>query len=112
MEEGDPNRPSLGFPIGLVLLLLMLFIMSGLFSCCLHWERVLYLLGATSEDNHSLTEEDVENFPQKSPPPRVKSKKSQGQSHPVLMPGDQVPNKDLDSLRRRKVESSKSENTE
>uniref|UniRef100_A0A6N2MGT5 Hydroxyproline-rich glycoprotein family protein n=1 Tax=Salix viminalis TaxID=40686 RepID=A0A6N2MGT5_SALVM len=91
MEEGDPNRPSLGFPIGLVLLLLMLFIMSGLFSCCLHWEKVLSLFGVSSEDNHSHIEEDIEHLPQKSSPPHVKLKKNQGQSLPVLMPGDRVP---------------------
>ncbi|KAI5597969.1 hypothetical protein POPTR_002G108100v4 [Populus trichocarpa] len=91
MEEGDTNRPSLGFPVGLVLLLFMLFIMSGLFSCCLHWEKVLSLLGVSSEDNHSHIEEDVEHLPQKSSPPHVKLKRNQGQSLPVLMPGDQVP---------------------
>lgn len=71
MEEGDTNRPSLGFPVGLVLLLFMLFTMSGLFSCCLHWEKVLSLLGVSSEDNHSHIEEDVEHLPQKSAPPHV-----------------------------------------
>ncbi|KAJ6405056.1 hypothetical protein OIU84_013100, partial [Salix udensis] len=91
MEEGDPNRPSLGFPIGLVLLLLMLFIMSGLFSCCLHWEKVLSLFGVSGEENHSHIEEDIEHLPQKSSPPHVKLKKNHGQSLPVLMPGDRVP---------------------
>ncbi|KAG6784367.1 hypothetical protein POTOM_010058 [Populus tomentosa] len=119
MEEGDSNRPSLGFPVGLVLLLFMLFIMSGLFSCCLHWEKVLSLLGVSSEDNHSHIEEDVEHLPQKSSPPHVELKKNQGQSLPVLMPGDQVPKfiamacplmllgdgKALSFLRKSKVES-------
>lgn len=71
MEDGDSSRPSLGFPLGLVLLLLMLFFMSGLFTACLHWDKLRSMLGASSEDDSSHIEEDIEHPPRKSAPPQV-----------------------------------------
>uniref|UniRef100_A0A453MLV7 Uncharacterized protein n=1 Tax=Aegilops tauschii subsp. strangulata TaxID=200361 RepID=A0A453MLV7_AEGTS len=38
------SRPTLGFPLGTALLLLVIFSLSGIFSCCYHWDRLRSLL--------------------------------------------------------------------
>lgn len=38
------SRPTLGFPLGTVLLLLVIFSLSGMFSCCYHWDKLRSLL--------------------------------------------------------------------
>ncbi|XLU95960.1 hypothetical protein S245_010312 [Arachis hypogaea] len=35
----DASRPSLGFPLGTALLLIIIFTLSGVFSCCYHWDK-------------------------------------------------------------------------
>lgn len=35
-----PSRPTLGFPLGTALLLIVIFCLSGIFSCCYHWEKL------------------------------------------------------------------------
>ena len=37
------SRPTLGFPLGTALLLLVIFSLSGIFSCCYHWDRLRLL---------------------------------------------------------------------
>ena len=34
------SRPTLGFPLGTALLLLVIFALSGMFSCCYHWDKL------------------------------------------------------------------------
>lgn len=36
----DTSRPSLGFPLGTALLLIIIFSLSGIFSCCYHWDKL------------------------------------------------------------------------
>eukprot|EP01018_Ginkgo_biloba_P025979 Gb_06691 [translate_table: standard] len=36
----DTTRPTLGFPLGTALILLIVFGISALFSCCYHWEKI------------------------------------------------------------------------
>ncbi|KAF7829246.1 Hydroxyproline-rich glycoprotein family protein [Senna tora] len=36
----DASRPSLGFPLGTALLLIIIFSLSGIFSCCYHWDKL------------------------------------------------------------------------
>jgi len=38
------SRPTLGFPLGTALLLLVIFSLSGMFSCCYHWDKLRSLL--------------------------------------------------------------------
>ncbi|KAJ9186907.1 hypothetical protein P3X46_002425 [Hevea brasiliensis] len=89
MESEESSRPSIGFPLGLALLLVMLFLMSGFFTCCLHWDKLRSLFGASTEENFH-TPQDIEQLPQK-PTPHQESKRNKAESLPVLMPGDQVP---------------------
>ncbi|KAK7386683.1 hypothetical protein VNO78_27018 [Psophocarpus tetragonolobus] len=81
----DASRPSLGFPLGTALLLIIVFTLSGILSCCYHWDRFRSLrqsfshshppiASSLSKSNHS-----------------TELKQNRGQSLPVLMPGDEVP---------------------
>ncbi|BAT99394.1 hypothetical protein LR48_Vigan07g130000 [Vigna angularis] len=78
----DTSRPSLGFPLGTALLLIIIFSLSGMFSCCYHWDKLRSFRQSLSPPHPqpSLTQ---------SQPSMVKQNK--GQSLPVLMPGDELP---------------------
>ncbi|CAN8251511.1 unnamed protein product [Cochlearia groenlandica] len=80
----DASRPSLGFPLGTALLLIIIFSLSGIFSCCYHWEKHRSL-------RRSLANADIESSPSKHQQTFPDMKKSENQSVPVLMPGDNRP---------------------
>ncbi|XP_010275503.1 PREDICTED: uncharacterized protein At5g65660 [Nelumbo nucifera] len=86
----DASRPSLGFPLGTALLLIVIFCLSGVFSCCYHWDKLRSLRGAFSEDTTD-PDTDTAQSPSKSGPPFMSSEQKQNESFPVLMPGDQIP---------------------
>ncbi|KAK3211084.1 hypothetical protein Dsin_015790 [Dipteronia sinensis] len=87
----DASRPSLGFPLGTALLLIIIFSLSGIFSCCYHWDKLKSLRRSYSDDDADL-EADIEASPSKPRPHYTDLKKNQNQSMPVvLMPGDQIP---------------------
>ncbi|XP_054775918.1 uncharacterized protein At5g65660-like [Prosopis cineraria] len=80
----DASRPSLGFPLGTALLLIIIFSLSGIFSCCYHWDKLRSL-------RQSLSHSDPHPSPAK---PNLLSpdwRRNRGDSLPVLMPGDEVP---------------------
>ncbi|KAJ7953475.1 hydroxyproline-rich glycoprotein family protein [Quillaja saponaria] len=85
----DASRPSLGFPLGTALLLIVIFSLSGIFSCCYHWDKVRSLRQSFS--NGSDPEDDRQSSPSKSKLDYTDLKQKQSQSLPVLMPGDNVP---------------------
>ncbi|KAK7360952.1 hypothetical protein VNO77_02973 [Canavalia gladiata] len=81
----DASRPSLGFPLGTALLLIIVFSLSGILSCCYHWDRLRSLRQSFSNSHsHILSSPAKSNHP-------TKLKQNRGQSLPVLMPGDEVP---------------------
>lgn len=77
----DASRPSLGFPLGTALLLIIIFSLSGILSCCYHWDRMRTLRQSFS-DPHQM---------HSSPTKSKELWQNRGQSLPVLMPGDEVP---------------------
>ncbi|CAN1825754.1 Uncharacterized protein At5g65660 [Linum perenne] len=87
----DDDRTAIGVPLGLALLLLSLFSMTGVFICCLHWGYLRSLWDAPDDD------ETQHLPPHKSSPPQLcfgieqKQSDKQVESLPVLMPGDEVP---------------------
>ncbi|KAJ4836819.1 hypothetical protein Tsubulata_020083 [Turnera subulata] len=87
MEDEDPTRPAIGFPLGLTLLFLVLFCMGGLFACCIYWDRLRAFCGASVD----LDIEADFDSPYKSTPPHMNSKQDEGDSRLVIMPGDEVP---------------------
>ncbi|PON48672.1 hydroxyproline-rich glycoprotein family protein [Parasponia andersonii] len=87
----DASRPSLGFPLGTALLLIIIFSLSGIFSCCYHWDKLRSLRRSFSTDG-SDPDADLEHGPTKPNSSNSDLKgNSQWQSLPVLMPGDKVP---------------------
>ncbi|KAK9163490.1 hypothetical protein Syun_004392 [Stephania yunnanensis] len=93
---GDASRPSIGFPLGTALLLLVIFSLSGFFSCCYHWEKLRSLRRSlvgnpTDQDLHDHDLEIDLHHPSKPSSNSPELKQKQVQSLPVLMPGDQVP---------------------
>lgn len=45
MHHQNVSRPTLGFPLGTALLLIVVFCLSGIFSCCYHWDKLCSLRG-------------------------------------------------------------------
>ncbi|KAF2295736.1 hypothetical protein P3X46_018582 [Hevea brasiliensis] len=82
----DASRPSIGFPIGTALLLIIVFTLSCIFSCCYHWDKLRSNRRTSSDDPDP--EVDIEASPTKS---HTDLKQNESQSLPVIMPGDQIP---------------------
>ncbi|CAF2037471.1 unnamed protein product [Brassica napus] len=61
----DASRPSLGFPLGTALLLIIIFSLSGIFSCCYHWDkhRSLRRSLANASGHPSAASADIESSP-------------------------------------------------
>ncbi|KAD3640843.1 hypothetical protein E3N88_30066 [Mikania micrantha] len=78
-DHSDSSRPTLGFPLGTALLLIIIFSLSGFFSCCYHWDKLRHLRGASDPDS-----DDSLN------PTFVEKIKTENQSLPVIMPGDRI----------------------
>ncbi|XP_051117630.1 uncharacterized protein At5g65660-like [Andrographis paniculata] len=67
------SRPMLGFHLGIALLLVSIFTLTGIFSCCYHWDRIRRSLSQRAAEDHAkLTDRKEETLP-------------------VIMPGDDVP---------------------
>uniref|UniRef100_A0A7C8YPP4 Uncharacterized protein n=1 Tax=Opuntia streptacantha TaxID=393608 RepID=A0A7C8YPP4_OPUST len=49
-HHSDASRPSLGFPLGTGVLLIVIFSLSGIFSCCYHWDKFRSLRHSFSHD--------------------------------------------------------------
>ncbi|CAI9763582.1 unnamed protein product [Fraxinus pennsylvanica] len=85
-SHGEASRPSLGFPLGTALLLIIIFSLSGIFSCCYHWEKLrsfrrsFSALGANDDQGHSKLKIT-----------HMSSKEKQNEILPVMMPGDNFP---------------------
>ncbi|XP_057975941.1 uncharacterized protein At5g65660 isoform X2 [Malania oleifera] len=86
----DSSRPSLGFPLGTALLLIVIFTLSGIFSCCYHWDKFRSLRRSFSDDVDPELAAPDESPTSKSNPTYL-VKQNQSQTLPVLMPGDEIP---------------------
>ncbi|KAI3768206.1 hypothetical protein L2E82_18697 [Cichorium intybus] len=85
LHHSESSRPTLGFPLGTALLLIVIFSLSGIFSCCYHWDKLRHLRGsfadAADNDDHS---------PSKPKPTFSEKMQNENQSLPVVMPGDRI----------------------
>ncbi|XP_023748024.1 uncharacterized protein At5g65660 [Lactuca sativa] len=84
-HHSDSSRPTLGFPLGTALLLIIIFSLSGFFSCCYHWDKLRHLRGSMAE-----AEADSDDSPSKPNPTFAEKDKVEKQSLPVIMPGDRI----------------------
>ncbi|XP_061349763.1 uncharacterized protein At5g65660-like [Gastrolobium bilobum] len=82
----DASRPSLGFPLGTALLLIIIFSLSGILSYCYHWDKLRSLRQSFSDSNPQ-----THSSPSKSMLHNTELRQNRGQGLPVLMPGDEVP---------------------
>ncbi|KAK1433185.1 hypothetical protein QVD17_10091 [Tagetes erecta] len=80
------SRPTLGFPLGTALLLIVIFSLSGIFSCCYHWDKLRHLRGSFSDNDNDNDD------PSASKPKPTHSEKlhKENESLPVVMPGDRI----------------------
>ncbi|KAL3844934.1 hypothetical protein ACJIZ3_002337 [Penstemon smallii] len=90
-SHGDSSRPSLGFPLGTALLLVVIFSLSGVFSCCYHWDKLRRTFSLHPSDLEAA-DGDL-GYPTKPTTNSHKDlKKQKSMSMPVIiMPGDNVP---------------------
>ncbi|KAK9134187.1 hypothetical protein Syun_013517 [Stephania yunnanensis] len=99
-------RPSLGFPLGTALLLMTVFCLSGVFSCCYHWEKLRSIRNRGSRSSSAVGDvEAAHEVASSSSSPSSSTVKPSGpharpdwnkerkicQSVPVLMPGEEAP---------------------
>ncbi|KAJ9540708.1 hypothetical protein OSB04_027214 [Centaurea solstitialis] len=78
----DSSRPTIGFPLGTALLLIVVFSLSGIFSCCYHWDKLRHLRGEFSDA-------DSDHSDSKPKPIYSEKKQDEDRSLPVIMAGDQ-----------------------
>ncbi|XP_020095186.1 uncharacterized protein At5g65660 [Ananas comosus] len=109
-------RPTIGFPLGTALLLIVIFCLSGIFSCCYHWDKLRCLHRAAAAAGGGGGDPDDQQqqasiavlpmhglhpsfsfitttttSPSKIPSKKQNHKQERDQSLPVIMPGDQIP---------------------
>ncbi|XP_043710854.1 uncharacterized protein At5g65660-like [Telopea speciosissima] len=89
-QQSDASRPSIGFPLGTALLLIVMFCLSGFFSCCFHWDKRRSLRRSFFDDNDPNFDTTPQS-PSKSKPTHLDSKLNKNDSLPVVMPGDKIP---------------------
>ncbi|KAF6176407.1 hypothetical protein GIB67_010855 [Kingdonia uniflora] len=88
-HHADASRPSLGFPLGTGLLLLVIFSLSGFFSCCYHWDKIRSLRRSFWGD---IDHDDADGIeaPVKPASTYPDLKQNGNESLPVIMPGDRI----------------------
>jgi len=59
----DASRPSLGFPLGTALLLIIIFTLSGVLSCCYHWDRIRSLRQSFSHSDPQMHSDSTKSKP-------------------------------------------------
>ncbi|KAK7311727.1 hypothetical protein RJT34_10039 [Clitoria ternatea] len=92
--EIEESSISIGFPLGLALLVLLLLFVSCFFLCFLHWEKLqpLFPCCRVIPPHHPEIQPHLTHpLPHKPGFPVLMMKHNRGESLPVLMPGDEVP---------------------
>ncbi|XP_047072090.1 uncharacterized protein At5g65660 [Lolium rigidum] len=86
------SRPTLGFPLGTALLLLVIFSLSGIFSCCYHWDRLrlLWSRHPAMLQEGQLTVITIGSAPSKAASQHKNEKAAKECGLPVIMPGDNI----------------------
>ncbi|XP_073300132.1 uncharacterized protein At5g65660-like [Primulina huaijiensis] len=79
-SHGSGSGPSIGFPLGTALVLLMIFSLSGIFSCCYHWEKLRRSFSSHGADPRVGSSK-----------PTAPSMDVNNEGMPVIMAGDNIP---------------------
>uniref|UniRef100_A0A0E0GWM4 AAA+ ATPase domain-containing protein n=1 Tax=Oryza nivara TaxID=4536 RepID=A0A0E0GWM4_ORYNI len=88
------SRPTLGFPLGTALLIFVIFSLSGIFSCCYHWDKLRAFLWSRHPD--VILQEGQHTVisiasPSKTTSDHKNEKAEKECGLPVIMPGDRIP---------------------
>ncbi|PWA88563.1 hypothetical protein CTI12_AA083230 [Artemisia annua] len=89
-HSDSSSRPTLGFPLGTALLLIVIFSLSGIFSCCYHWDKLRHLRGSFTYTDGDGLDHDHDHEPTKPKPTYSEKAQKPNESLPVVMPGDRV----------------------
>lgn len=65
----DTSRPVIAFPLGMALLIVVVFGLSGIFSCCYHWDKIRSLSRHLSADAETVTENGTVSYAPSIPNP-------------------------------------------
>nr|XP_016449220.1 PREDICTED: uncharacterized protein At5g65660-like [Nicotiana tabacum] len=85
------SRPTIAFPLGLALLVLVLVCIIGSFACCYHWNKLRSLLCSSASATH-LDDQSSDDSAHVSAFKIIQAQKQKnGESLTILMPGDEVP---------------------
>ncbi|KAK2446339.1 hypothetical protein P8452_23823 [Trifolium repens] len=90
------DKPYIGFPLGLALLVSLLFFISCFFCCCLHWDKLQclfpsFMVNVINPQSHIQQQPQYASSHHKPGFPVLMMKENHVQSFPVVMPGDKVP---------------------
>ncbi|XP_042396354.1 uncharacterized protein At5g65660-like isoform X1 [Zingiber officinale] len=101
--EHHGSRPTLGFPLGTALLLVVIFCLSGFFALCYHWEKLRSLRGRPSrghqqqlppldalEEGSRIPQPSSPSLTSKLSPMHQANKEEKVESLVVVMPGDKI----------------------
>lgn len=89
VQQGSGSRPTIAFPLGTALLLLVIFGLSGMFSFCYHWEKRRNIISRRTGRVEAGALDVGHCKPQA---PHMNSKQPKNNGLPVvIMPGDNVP---------------------
>ncbi|XP_057731277.1 uncharacterized protein At5g65660-like [Arachis stenosperma] len=95
VEESTSRHVSIGFPLGLALLVTLILFMCFFFCCCIHWEKIeafLISYGVINNPHHphmTMQQPDLPSTHHQNPSFLFPGKECE--SLPVVMPGDVVP---------------------
>nr|GEY09465.1 reverse transcriptase domain-containing protein [Tanacetum cinerariifolium] len=89
-HSDSSSRPTLGFPLGTALLLIVIFSLSGIFSCCYHWDKLRHLRGSFTDTDDGLDHDHDHDQPTKPKPTYSDKMQKANESLPVVMPGDRI----------------------
>ncbi|XP_074563788.1 uncharacterized protein At5g65660-like [Curcuma longa] len=103
--EHHGSRPTVGFPLGTALLLVVIFCLSGVFALCYHWEKLRSFRGLPNrsqqqqqqlppldalEEGRRIPLPSSPSLTSKLTPKRQDNKEEMVESLAVVMPGDKI----------------------
>ncbi|XP_073158298.1 uncharacterized protein At5g65660-like [Henckelia pumila] len=92
VANGTGSRPTVAFPVGTALLLLLIFGLSGIFSFCYHWEKRRHAISRRTAAHVEAGTALIDHHVCKPQAPHMNLKQPESQVLPVIvMPGDNVP---------------------
>ncbi|MED6130833.1 hypothetical protein PIB30_004250 [Stylosanthes scabra] len=98
-ESTSSSHVSIGFPLGLALLVTLILFICCFFFCCIHWDKIeafLISYGVINNPQHphiNMQQPDLPSSNLQQKPPFLLPIKPEmnGESLPVVMPGEVVP---------------------